>query len=97
MPAQKSRGKSPFGKYPECGNDFLPSNFNAGLRTRPGFLFPSFQLIARFCDFFSGPTITASRQAAMATAPAGLAMEPCGYTFRSNMLQGRITKPETRA
>jgi hypothetical protein len=91
---EKTPRRTRSGNYPNCGNAFLPSNFNVGLRHGPGFLFRPSRLIALFCGFSPGPTV--------ATSPArrsggGVAMEPRRYTFRSNMLQGRIAKPETRA
>jgi len=77
--------------YSEWGNGFLPSDFNAGLRFRPGFLLPPFQLIGLFCGF------SRRRYTARPAEPLRFAMEPRRYTFRSNMLQPRMTTPETRA
>jgi uncharacterized protein YbaR (Trm112 family) len=49
---EKTPRRTPSGNYPECGNAFLPSNFNVGLRHRPGFLFRPSQLIGLFFGFF---------------------------------------------
>jgi hypothetical protein len=79
---EKNRLRGAFCKYPECGNVSLPSNFNAGLRARPGFLLASFRLIGLFRRLLAPPTIATG-------AP------PRGYMFRANMIQDRLTKPET--
>jgi uncharacterized protein len=51
MRAEKSGGWRRFRKYPKCGNAFLSSNFNTGLRAWSGFPHPSFRLIGLLATF----------------------------------------------
>jgi uncharacterized protein YbaR (Trm112 family) len=61
---EKTPRHAPSGNYPKCGNAFLPSNFNVGLRHRPGFLFRPSQLIALFCGFSPNRPLPPARRAA---------------------------------
>jgi hypothetical protein len=91
----KSCDEAPSGNYPECGNGFLPSNLNTRFRVRPGFLFPSFQLIGRFAAFPAGLSV-AARPARHHSCRSGWHCDGAArYTFGSNVLQARMTKPET--
>ncbi len=92
---EKIPRRTPFCKHPDCGNAFLPSNLNTRFRLGPGFLFRSFQLIGRFTAFRSDLAVAAGPARRRAWRSGWPGDGAARYTFGSNVLQGRMTKPET--